>query len=142
MDSDTDLQEEFQALVEEYKDDTPTRFIRRPEVRALMWDKSLGKCWYCSRELNPFRDFSIDHIVSRIEGGEDSYQNLVPCCRQCNYSKGNRTLEEFRATMAKRAGDCPGFTLQQMAWLKEQGVKLPLLSVSEFQFYFEKEGLE
>jgi len=141
MNSDVDLRREFEETKQDYLNDSPINFVNRPAIRAIIWDKSLGKCWYCGRELNPFRDFSIDHITSRASGGDESYENLVPACRHCNRSKSDRSLEEFRIMMAKKVDGCPGFTSQQIAWLKEQGIQLPMLSVSEFQFYFEKEGL-
>ena len=142
MDNDIDLKSEFEEVKQDYLDDSPMKFVNRPVIRAIMWDKSLGRCWYCGRELNPFRDFSVDHIVSRSDGGDESYENLVPSCRHCNRSKGDRSLEEFRVTSAKKADGCPGFTQQQIAWLKGQSVQIPILAISEFQFYFEKEGLE
>jgi 5-methylcytosine-specific restriction endonuclease McrA len=140
MDNDIDIRQEFEEARRDYSNDTPETFIARPAVRAIMWDKSLGKCWYCGREI-PFRGFSVNHIVPRSDGGDESYENLVPCCRYCNHSKGRRSLEEFRITLAKRADGCPGFTPEQMAWLKAQGVQIPILSTSEFQLYFEKERL-
>jgi len=106
-----------------------------------MWDKSLGKCWYCGREMNPFRDFSIDHIIPRSAGGNSFYENLVPCCRHCNHSKSGRSLEEFRITLAKRTSGCPDFTAEQVTWLRAQNVNIPVISTSQFKFYFEKEGL-
>ena len=141
MDNDIDLKQELEEVRRDYVDDSPEKFITRPAVRAIMWDKSLGKCWYCGREVNPFRDFSVDHIVPRSNGGDESYENLVPCCRHCNRSKSGRSLEEFRTTLAKRADGCPGFTVEQLGWLKAQGIQISILSISEFKFYFEKEGL-
>lgn len=59
-----------------------------------------GKCEYC--ESRPAT--TLDHFVPLVRHAkptvyrEDAW-NLVPCCRECNSSKGGRTYEEwFRST--------------------------------------------
>jgi hypothetical protein len=42
--------------------------------------------------MNPWRDWSIDHVVSVIDGGSDDIGNLVGCCKQCNSRKHGRPL--------------------------------------------------
>lgn len=66
------------------------------EVRAIVWGKTDGRCWYCGNLTNPFRDFHVDHTVPRSRGGTDDLSNLVPSCAACNLAKAARTLEEFR----------------------------------------------
>ena len=51
----------------------------------------------------PFRNFTIDHIVSRNKGGTDHLDNLQLLCGACNSMKGTRTQEEFLAVL-KREG--------------------------------------
>lgn len=67
------------------------------ERRAATWDRTDGKCWYCGKEMNPFRDFQIDHVRPKSQGGTDDPENLVPCCTSCNFAKRARTLDQFRA---------------------------------------------
>lgn len=45
----------------------------------------IGECVYCGA---PARE--RDHIISRRSGGSDHPDNLAPCCRSCNASKGDR----------------------------------------------------
>lgn len=59
-------------------------------VRAEVWDKTDGACWYCGRQTNPFRDFTVDHVYPVALGGTDDIDNLVPACRSCNSAKGCR----------------------------------------------------
>lgn len=68
-----------------------------PEDRALAWDRSGGRCWYCGKQTNPFRDFHVDHVVPVASGGTNELPNLVPCCAECNERKGAQSLEIFRA---------------------------------------------
>lgn len=50
--------------------------------RILLRDK--GKCRHCGSD----QDLSIDHVVSRVEGGSGDDSNLQTLCRRCNSSKG------------------------------------------------------
>ncbi len=49
------------------------------------------KCAYCGRGDLPL---TIDHIIPRSKGGDDSWENLVAACLPCNNSKGDRTPDE------------------------------------------------
>ena len=60
-----------------------------------------GMCAGC-RELFPFRNFSIDHIVPRSKGGSDHIDNLQLLCAACNSSKGTRSQEEFVARLKEQ----------------------------------------
>lgn len=115
------------------------QFTSRREVKEAVWNKTGGRCWYCGSAINPFSryGFTSDHLIPISLGGEDSIDNLVPCCKKCNSSKGIKSLEEFRATMAK-----PGevrFSHEQVEFLKSIGTELPK---NDYRFYFEEAGLE
>lgn len=92
-----------------------------PALRAAIWDKTAGKCWYCGKQTNPWRDYCIDHVVNWRVGGSMTIDNLVPCCRLCNKHKGPKTLEAFRTWMAIRANepDTP-----HRFWFETQGLTL------------------
>jgi 5-methylcytosine-specific restriction endonuclease McrA len=49
------------------------------------------KCGYCGRSDLPL---TIDHIVPRARGGNDSWENLIAACTLCNNKKGDKTPEE------------------------------------------------
>ncbi|MBN3032659.1 MAG: HNH endonuclease [Candidatus Saganbacteria bacterium] len=48
-------------------------------------------CQYCGRTNT---ELTLDHVVPKSRGGEESWSNLVVCCPRCNSKKGDRTLEE------------------------------------------------
>jgi hypothetical protein len=48
------------------------------------------KCGYCGSKKN----LTIDHIIPKCKGGDNSWKNLVTCCSNCNNSKGDKTVEE------------------------------------------------
>jgi hypothetical protein len=39
---------------------------------------------------------TIDHVVPKVFGGNDSFANLVPCCYQCNQRKGGMPLVAYK----------------------------------------------
>ncbi len=63
-----------------------------PEPEALKERiRTSGPCVYCDGEAD-----SVDHIVPVLQGGTHDEENLVPACRTCNGSKGNRRLTRWR----------------------------------------------
>lgn len=54
-----------------------------------------GKCFVCSRMIG-FDNFVCAHIVAVANGGEDTLENLRPCCTNCNNSMGVQNLLEFK----------------------------------------------
>ncbi len=49
------------------------------------------QCQYCGTTKPPL---TVDHIMPRSRGGQDTWENLVCACIKCNVKKGNRTPEE------------------------------------------------
>ncbi len=50
-------------------------------------------CLYCGESFR-HRDLSRDHVTPVIQGGEDSWSNVVTACRRCNNHKAGRTPEQ------------------------------------------------
>ena len=53
-----------------------------------------GLCAYCREQ----RATTVDHLKPRCRGGSDLRSNLVPCCVDCNQSKGSQDFEEWFTT--------------------------------------------
>jgi 5-methylcytosine-specific restriction endonuclease McrA len=49
------------------------------------------KCQYCGAKA---KELTIDHIIPKSKGGDDSWENLVTACKPCNNKKGDSTPEE------------------------------------------------
>lgn len=45
-----------------------------------------GLCAYCRSN----RAETLDHIKPKSKGGSSLRSNMLPCCRDCNHSKGSR----------------------------------------------------
>ena len=71
-------------------------YIKVPQKRVLLTRKNIIKrdghrCQYCGETTGPM---TVDHIISRLDGGKDSWENLVCACIRCNNIKSNRTPEQ------------------------------------------------
>lgn len=102
--------------------------------RTLVYSKTGLRCWYCGYEpQHTSVDYlTIDHVIPKTYGGSDRTENLVPACRSCNSSKGNKGLEDFRRHVSLRENEIPYFTGQQVEWLSGKGFQMPKVPVHMF----------
>ena len=90
-----------------YRDDMPMRtdLGELPHYKThkhTLFGKQEGHCAGCRHDF-PFRNFTVDHIVSQSMGGTDHIDNLQLLCNACNSMKGTKAQEEFLAAL-KREG--------------------------------------
>jgi 5-methylcytosine-specific restriction endonuclease McrA len=77
-----------------------TRYVRIPSTRLIpvsrrgVLRRDGQRCGYCGGTAN-----TIDHVMPRSRGGQDSWENLVACCLHCNNKKGDRTPHEMGWTL-------------------------------------------
>ncbi len=69
------------------------------EKREKIIAKFYGRCGYCG--CIPKR-FHIDHIDAFIFNQNNSIENLMPACAQCNNFKHCFTIEQFREELKKQ----------------------------------------
>jgi 5-methylcytosine-specific restriction endonuclease McrA len=62
-------------------------------LRVYIRDKY--RCQYCGDKKNP-SELTLDHILPRSRGGDNSPVNIVTACISCNNRKANRTPDEAR----------------------------------------------
>jgi 5-methylcytosine-specific restriction endonuclease McrA len=73
-----------------------TRYVKLPNQRSIpvsrrgVLRRDGARCAYCQGHAT-----TIDHVIPRSRGGEDSWENLVACCLGCNNLKGDRTPKEM-----------------------------------------------
>jgi len=61
--------------------------------------RDMFKCQYCGRGDT---SLTIDHILPKSKGGDDSWENLVAACVKCNNKKGDRSPEEAKMFLRKK----------------------------------------
>ena len=70
------------------------RKIVPESVRLLILERDEFACVYCAATEDDER-LGIDHVIPVSQGGDNSLNNLVACCRGCNSAKGGRTIEQW-----------------------------------------------
>ncbi|OQX94996.1 HNH endonuclease [candidate division KSB1 bacterium 4572_119] len=73
-----------------------TRYIHVPRKQIMLTRKNIIKrdghqCQYCGKRTIPL---TIDHVIPRVRGGKDTWENLVCACIKCNNKKGDRSPEQ------------------------------------------------
>lgn len=56
-------------------------------------------CQYCGTGNLRGLNCTIDHIVPKSKGGENSWTNLVTACKKCNSKKSNSLLSDTELTL-------------------------------------------
>src|SRR3989337_1401010 len=79
-------------------------YIKVPPKRVLLSRKNIIKrdghrCQYCSATHLPM---TVDHVIPKLYGGKDSWENLVCACIKCNNIKGNQTPEQAGLKLLKK----------------------------------------
>ncbi len=78
-------------------------YIRVPFKKVILSRKNIlrrdgHKCMYCG--LTGVM-LTVDHIMPKSRGGEDSWENLIAACLRCNNRKGSQTPDEAHMPLAK-----------------------------------------
>ncbi|MDQ7797339.1 MAG: HNH endonuclease [Candidatus Edwardsbacteria bacterium] len=79
-------------------------FIRRPRLEVKLSKQNIFRrdrhvCQYCGTSQGTL---TIDHLVPKSLGGDDTWDNLVCACTVCNNKKANRSLKQSRMTLIKK----------------------------------------
>lgn len=67
------------------------------KVRLAIYLRDNLTCLYCGEKS---ADLTLDHVTPISQGGANSYNNLVTCCRSCNSKKQDRELKSFATLTA------------------------------------------
>nr|DAU10545.1 MAG TPA: RECOMBINATION ENDONUCLEASE VII [Caudoviricetes sp.] len=81
------------------------------------------------------KSLRVDHLYPHYRGGEDSFENYMPACYQCNFYKSTFLLDEFREQMS---------TLHERItkpFIARLGLDYGIIKIEPFDgtFYFEEE---
>ena len=67
-----------------------------------------GRCFFCQRPLLP-ADASVEHLVATVNGGNNTPDNCVACCKALNALLGRMSLKEKIRVILNQKGQfkCP-----------------------------------
>jgi len=76
-----------------------TKYDKIPKVtfrlsRQAIYNRDNWTCYICGEEFSEGK-LSIDHVVPTSRGGKNSWENMITCCKNCNYKKGDKLLSEL-----------------------------------------------
>ena len=80
-------------------------FKKLKPTRDNIFRRDGHTCVYCESKKN----LTIDHVMPRSRGGENTWENLATCCTKCNGKKGDRTPEEAGMKLLQKPFK-PGYT--------------------------------
>ena len=92
---------EIQAprVIRLYRYDRPPRQRLRFSRRSVLV-RDGHCCQYCGNHY-PSTQLSLDHVIPRSRGGENTWENIVCACLGCNVKKGGRTPQEARMSLIR-----------------------------------------
>ena len=75
-----------------------SKIMEAKPSRAMIYKRDGHKCQYCGST----RRLTIDHVLPRSKGGDDSWNNLVVACSKCNTVKGDKLLEHTNMKLMRK----------------------------------------
>lgn len=113
---------------------------RKPLPKALrvrVYKKYAGRCAYCGKQIK-YEDMQVDHMQPVYFGGDNSFNNLLPACRSCNFYKSTYNVDKFRQQIGLITSRLPKELIYRIALdygiVEETG--------KEVIFYFESHRAE
>lgn len=71
-------------------------FYNVRENRIKVYERDGYKCFYCTKQLTRFTA-TLDHVKAVAGGGDNTFDNLVTACLNCNSRKHKRPVGDFLA---------------------------------------------
>ena len=75
-----------------------SRIISNKPSRSMIYKRDNHTCQYCGSTTR----LTIDHVIPRCRGGQDTWENLVVACSSCNTKKGNTLLEQTNMKLIRK----------------------------------------
>ncbi|KPL12652.1 HNH endonuclease [candidate division WOR_3 bacterium SM1_77] len=76
--------------------------IKRKEIsltKKNVIKRDNHQCQYCGKRTGLM---TADHILPKAVGGEESWENLICACHECNNKKGDRSLKQAGMRLLKK----------------------------------------
>jgi hypothetical protein len=87
-------------VCEESVDIEAVDFYTERRLADVLLKREDSRCFYCLREL--VSNWVLDHVVPTVNGGDNSYRNVVACCHECNAAKQASPALDFLRGLYRR----------------------------------------
>jgi len=92
----------FHNMGRRIKGDTTPKSRKRSHISKTMkfeiFHRDDFRCYYCKRHKNELPKgvhLALDHKIPHVDGGDDSFGNLVTACSDCNGGKSNKVINNL-----------------------------------------------
>jgi len=75
-----------------------SKIIMSKPSRAMIYKRDNHTCQYCGST----KRLTIDHVIPRCKGGQDTWENLVVACSTCNTKKSDTLLEQTNMKLTRK----------------------------------------
>ena len=72
-------------------------------MRVLCRETYPPVCHLCGKDISEDQ-YSVDHVIVHSKGGTNEIENLRPAHKSCNYSRQDKDVEAYRATIVDETG--------------------------------------
>lgn len=70
-------------------------------LKAELYASQNKLCHWCGKIMQR-SEVTLEHLIPLDRGGDDTKENIVLACRECNMDKGNMTEAEYKRKLAKQ----------------------------------------
>lgn len=79
-------------------------YVRLPFQKIILSRKNIlrrdgHQCQYCGSQGG---NLTLDHIIPKSQGGEDTWENLITACVSCNNKKDNKKPEDANMRLLRQ----------------------------------------
>lgn len=79
----------------------PVKIFKGKPSKDAIYKRDGGICQYTGHKVDR-QSATVDHVIPRSRGGEDTWTNLVLCSKDVNTKKGNRMNNEVGLKLLKQ----------------------------------------
>lgn len=69
-------------------------FYKDLKYRSCILEREGYRCFYCFKKITK-ENYSLDHITSQQNNGDNSYKNIVATCHECNSFKSSQDGQDY-----------------------------------------------
>jgi len=77
-------------------------FFKNREFVGSLLAREQKRCFYCLSDVSG-DTCELDHVIPQVNGGGNSYRNIVASCHQCNTKKQGNGAEDFIRQLYRRS---------------------------------------